>query len=49
MLIVGVSGYGRETDRVKSKASGIDAHLTKPVELEALFEELAKARARRKP
>jgi PAS domain S-box-containing protein len=35
-LIVAVTGYGREEDRRNSKESGIDLHLTKPVEPAAL-------------
>jgi two-component system CheB/CheR fusion protein len=35
-LIVAVTGYGREEDRRNSRESGIDLHLTKPVEPAAL-------------
>jgi CheY-like chemotaxis protein len=29
--IIAVTGYGQEEDRVKSRESGFDHHLTKPV------------------
>jgi two-component system CheB/CheR fusion protein len=35
-LIVAVTGYGRDEDRRNSRESGIDLHLTKPVEPAAL-------------
>jgi CheY-like chemotaxis protein len=35
-VIIAVSGYGREEDRRMSKEAGIDHHLVKPVDLEAL-------------
>ena len=35
-LIVAVTGYGREEDRRNSRESGIDLHMTKPVEPAAL-------------
>jgi len=31
-----LSGYGQESDRVKSRAAGCDEHLVKPVDLSAL-------------
>ena len=34
--IVAVSGYGLESDRMKSRAAGCDQHLVKPVDLRAL-------------
>jgi CheY-like chemotaxis protein len=34
--MVAVSGFGRESDRERSRAAGFDAHLLKPVEFEAL-------------
>jgi CheY-like chemotaxis protein len=30
-LLVAISGYGREKDRVRSRAAGFDCHLVKPV------------------
>jgi CheY-like chemotaxis protein len=35
-VIIAVSGYGREEDRRRSKDAGIDHHLVKPVDVEAL-------------
>jgi CheY-like chemotaxis protein len=34
--VVAVTGYGQEEDRLRSRASGFDQHLTKPVDPEAL-------------
>jgi CheY-like chemotaxis protein len=39
--IVAVTGYGQPDDQRRSKEAGIDAHLTKPVELEALTNAVA--------
>ena len=36
LIIVALTGYGSESDRDRSKESGIDAHLVKPVEPDAL-------------
>lgn len=36
LLIVAVSGYGRAEDRRRSRKEGFNAHLTKPVDLDAL-------------
>jgi CheY-like chemotaxis protein len=41
-LIVATTGYGRSQDREKSARAGIDAHLTKPVDMEQLAELLAR-------
>ncbi len=35
-LVIAVTGYGTDEDRKKSKAAGINYHLTKPVEPEAI-------------
>jgi two-component system CheB/CheR fusion protein len=35
-LLVALSGYGREEDRRRSAAAGIDRHLVKPVDIEEL-------------
>lgn len=43
-LLIAVTGYGQESDRVRSREAGIDFHLTKPldaVELAKLFREHA--------
>ena len=44
-LIVAVTGYGRDGDRDKSARAGIDLHLTKPVDPDALMEALDRGRA----
>jgi CheY-like chemotaxis protein len=36
LLIIAVSGYGQAHDRVRSAEAGIDHHLVKPIEFEAL-------------
>jgi PAS domain S-box-containing protein len=37
-LLIAVTGYGQDDDRMRSREAGIDFHLTKPVELGALEE-----------
>lgn len=46
LLIVAVSGYGDEEARQRSRASGIDHHLVKPVELDRLMGLFAEHAAR---
>ena len=41
MLLVALTGYGRDEDRARTRAAGFDHHLTKPVEIAALEELLA--------
>lgn len=36
MVLIALSGYGTDEDRRQSQAAGIDAHLVKPVEPDAL-------------
>ncbi len=36
--LVAVTGYGQESDRHRSRASGFDAHIVKPVDLDSLQE-----------
>lgn len=36
-VIIAVTGYGRESDRAKSLAAGIDLHLLKPVDTRELL------------
>jgi len=43
-LIVATTGYGRSQDREKSARAGIDAHLTKPIDMEHLAQLLARGR-----
>lgn len=40
-LIVAVTGHARDADRERSAEAGIDAHMTKPVDLDALMERIA--------
>ena len=44
-LLVALTGWGQETDRIRSSDAGFDAHLTKPVEVAAIQRLLATARA----
>jgi CheY-like chemotaxis protein len=44
--LVALSGYGQNSDKLKSKESGFDAHLTKPVRMEQLDEILISASKR---
>jgi CheY-like chemotaxis protein len=37
MYLVAVTGYGQESDRARAKASGFDAHLVKPVQVDAML------------
>ncbi len=39
-LKIAVSGFGRDEDVEKSKAAGFDAHMSKPLSLEALMARL---------
>jgi signal transduction histidine kinase/CheY-like chemotaxis protein len=43
-LIVALTGYGQEEDRQRSAAAGFNAHLVKPVDLEALYQLLTHAK-----
>jgi DNA-binding response OmpR family regulator len=35
-LLVAVTGWGQEGDRVKTRESGFDHHLTKPIDIDEL-------------
>jgi CheY-like chemotaxis protein len=37
-LIIGISGYGQDEDRRRSREAGMDHHLTKPVDLRTITE-----------
>ncbi|MHC5545038.1 response regulator, partial [Singulisphaera rosea] len=37
-IFIAISGYGQEHDRERSRASGFDHHLAKPVDFERLLE-----------
>jgi signal transduction histidine kinase/ActR/RegA family two-component response regulator len=49
VILVAMSGWGKENDRVKSSAAGFDAHLVKPVDYAALMQVLAELSAFRRP
>jgi CheY-like chemotaxis protein len=40
-LLVALTGYGQEEDRRRSREAGFNAHLVKPVDLDALYTVLA--------
>jgi signal transduction histidine kinase/ActR/RegA family two-component response regulator len=42
-LIIALTGWGQETDRLKSREAGFDHHLTKPVEFDELVKLLDEA------
>jgi CheY-like chemotaxis protein/anti-sigma regulatory factor (Ser/Thr protein kinase) len=44
--LVAMTGFGNEEDKRRTRAAGFDAHLTKPVELDALVSLLNEARQR---
>jgi CheY-like chemotaxis protein len=41
-LLVAISGYGREADRLRSTEAGIDLHLVKPIDPDQLKDLLAR-------
>jgi hypothetical protein len=45
-FLVAMTGFGNEEDKRRTRAAGFDAHLTKPVELDALVSLLNEARLR---
>lgn len=45
-FFVAMTGFGNEEDKRRTRAAGFDAHLTKPVELDALITLLNEARER---
>ena len=38
LKLVAITGYGQAADRERTRESGFDAHLVKPVDLDALAE-----------
>ncbi len=46
LYTVAITGYGHEDDRRRTREAGFDAHLTKPMDLEALVALLQDARQR---
>ena len=47
MLLVAVSGWGQQSDRARSRESGFDHHLIKPVELQQVLDVLREPAALR--
>jgi CheY-like chemotaxis protein len=45
-FLVAMTGFGNEEDKRRTREAGFDAHLTKPVELDALVALLNEARTR---
>ncbi len=45
LVLVAISGYGREADRLRSRESGFDHHLVKPADIGALRKILREAEA----
>jgi CheY-like chemotaxis protein len=45
-LLVAMTGFGNEDDKKRTRDAGFEAHLTKPVELDALIALLNEARTR---
>ncbi|MCD2517685.1 response regulator [Massilia sp. G4R7] len=42
LLIVALTGWGQQEDRRRTRAGGFDHHLTKPVDVDALLDILAR-------
>ncbi len=49
MVLVALTGWGQQEDRRKSAEAGFDAHMVKPVDLDALAKVLAKMGASAPP
>ena len=47
--LIAMTGFGNDEDKRRTRAAGFDAHLTKPVELEALMALMAEAKERVSP
>jgi CheY-like chemotaxis protein len=47
LILIAMTGYGREQDRESTKAAGIDHHLTKPLDEDALIQLITAASSRR--
>ncbi len=45
-VLMALTGYGTDADRLRSQEAGFHHHLTKPIDLEALDRLLAEAAAR---
>jgi len=42
-LLIAITGYAGEVDRLRAKESGFDSHLTKPVDIDSLLRALSRA------
>ena len=40
LRLIALTGYGRDTDRVRTREAGFDAHMVKPIDLAALDHEI---------
>jgi two-component system CheB/CheR fusion protein len=47
VLIIAITGYGRDEDMRRSREAGIDEHVVKPVDLDRVLEYLSRGRKRR--
>jgi CheY-like chemotaxis protein len=45
LVLIALTGWGQQQDRQRTQAAGFDAHLTKPVNYDAIMEILAKLSA----
>jgi CheY-like chemotaxis protein len=48
IILVALTGYGRDTDIAAAKAAGFDAHVTKPADFQLLDEILSKRTGQQK-
>jgi len=48
-VLVALTGYGQQADRVRSKTAGFAAHLVKPLEASQLVEVIERCAARERP
>ena len=46
-VLIAISGYGQEQDRVRAQKAGFDHHLVKPVEFDSLLSLLEKLHSTR--
>ena len=46
--LVALTGYGQESDRLRSQKAGFDSHLVKPASVEAIFAVLGRREEREK-
>jgi CheY-like chemotaxis protein len=44
IMLVALTGYGQETDKLQARSAGFDEHLTKPVKIELLRALLSRPR-----